>query len=779
MIKKNNQTIDKIYKGITEIAKIYKGSTLVYENYRDIVATGNDIINITKAKANSLNYLKAFGKCEQRRLPKGYTELEYLESTGTQYIDTEIVPSNTTGYKVTLNFPEVQSDQSKFGCRNDAGNTRFWFGCSAGKAYYGWGENYPASENRPSISANVDNIVSCNYLNDRACILNGTTAYSNLPTLSFTPTKSIWLFGSNTSTSPIYRLYKISEAIFTENQTVSKYFIPAKRNSDNVLGMYDTVNDVFYTNQGTGTFTAGPEAVPTPSQPLPIVCNNGELKVRHQSGLPLGYQRVSYIYATNYIDLGVKTTDDTELEALWFNRASTSLQYLYRSDGGSALTTNTTAYIATNGNWRFGDKATAISPLEVNVNVTSLQNKEGVWWNGTKQGSYTDIGTFESVDTLKMFSESTTPKVAVSYLKMRSYETKELLHYWVACRREYDKKVGVYDIVGNTFYTNDDATITEDADVTDPIEIYVDGTQETIEITGKNLFDTNRVTDGYFYNYNLELVTSELASLSDFIPVIPGEQYTISWRAASAGFNVRVNFFNKDKEIQSQSVYSIATSGYQTYTVTVPNNMYFVRYSFRTINVSTQQFEAGSTATPYESYYNGGTATCENLLSVGSYEDIQEAISGGVTRNVNAIVLTGGEEWTESATSDIYYFVPSDSLYIQSSRIPVPSTHFMGTDTTNANMPDNSIKAGPSATIVNHDAIWVKMTSAGNLTDFKQYLTDQYNAGTPVIVVYPLATPTTEAVTGQPMSLQAGTNIIEVTEASLDNLGLEAKYKGK
>ena len=29
------------------------------------------------------------------------------------------------------------------------------------------------------------------------------------------------------------------------------------------------------------------------------------------------------------------------------------------------------------------------------------------------------------------------------------------------------------------------------------------------------------------------------------------------------------------------------------------------------------------------------------------------------------------------------------------------------------------------------------------------FLADQYNAGTPVIIVYPLATPTTETVTGQ------------------------------
>ena len=40
-------------------------------------------------------------------------------------------------------------------------------------------------------------------------------------------------------------------------------FIPAKRNSDNVLGLYDLVNNVFYTNAGSGTFIAGPEVPKT------------------------------------------------------------------------------------------------------------------------------------------------------------------------------------------------------------------------------------------------------------------------------------------------------------------------------------------------------------------------------------------------------------------------------------------------------------------------------------------------------------------------------------
>jgi ABC-type proline/glycine betaine transport system substrate-binding protein len=40
-----------------------------------------------------------------------------------------------------------------------------------------------------------------------------------------------------------------------------------------------------------------------------------------------------------------------------------------------------------------------------------------------------------------------------------------------------------------------------------------------------------------------------------------------------------------------------------------------------------------------------------------------------------------------------------------------------------------------------------------------------------------LAESTTETVTAQPMNIQAGTNIVQITQASMDGLELEVKYK--
>ena len=77
-------------------------------------------------------------------------------------------------------------------------------------------------------------------------------------------TLPLFLFAQNeTSSAPVHitgtkRVYSCK--IKQDNSWV-RYFVPAKRKSDNVLGMYDIINGTFYTNAGSGTFTGGPAVV--------------------------------------------------------------------------------------------------------------------------------------------------------------------------------------------------------------------------------------------------------------------------------------------------------------------------------------------------------------------------------------------------------------------------------------------------------------------------------------------------------------------------------------
>ena len=170
------------------------------------------------------------------------------------------------------------------------------------------------------------------------------------------------------------------------------------------------------------------------------------------------------------------------------------------------------------------------------------------------------------------------------------------------------------------------------------------------------------------------------------------------------------------------------------------------------------------------------TATAEMLSKVGDYQDVQEVLSGNVTRNVMVKVLDGSETVVKNSSSTAplgYYFgvINTNVPHIVDSN--GYCSHFANTRNSSGALSDSTFAFGSSR------RIWFATSKFTEASDFQQYLADQYANGTPVIVVYPLAEPTTETVTGQALTTQAGTNIVEITQASIDNLALEVSYKGK
>lgn len=74
---------------------------------------------------------------------------------------------------------------------------------------------------------------------------------------------------------------------------------------------------------------------------------------------------------------------------------------------------------------------------------------------------------------------------------------------------------------------------------------------------------------------------------------------------------------------------------------------------------------------------------------------------------------------------------------------------------------------------------WVYLhSSLTSVAQFTQWLAAQYNAGTPVTFIYPLATETTETVTGQTLTTVDGDNTLSI-QASIENLPITANYTQK
>lgn len=162
------------------------------------------------------------------------------------------------------------------------------------------------------------------------------------------------------------------------------------------------------------------------------------------------------------------------------------------------------------------------------------------------------------------------------------------------------------------------------------------------------------------------------------------------------------------------------------------------------------------------------TATCEDLLSVDTYTDQQEVISGVVTRKVGIKVLDGTENWQNISG---YYNISKTALGTDSAVLPAASVDIICTHY-------ETISGVPDRTSVNVGGSYVNFRddNISTLAGWKQWLANQYAAGTPVIIVFPLATPTTNTVTPQPMQTAAGDNTAEITQAGMAGLELEVEY---
>lgn len=187
-------------------------------------------------------------------LPKEYQQVEYLESTGGQYIDTEVIPDTYTGFSIDASFPDVVTDIFRFGCRNDSGETRFILATN-NNFYFGYGKSINHSTNW-RINPNVFYSMQLNFLNSRQAGGNGFPYFpipATLPTMKY----SIIMFGRNSAGSITSSAQTIKRCKISQGNEIIRDFIPCYRKADNVAGMYDVVNDKFYTNAGTGNFIVG------------------------------------------------------------------------------------------------------------------------------------------------------------------------------------------------------------------------------------------------------------------------------------------------------------------------------------------------------------------------------------------------------------------------------------------------------------------------------------------------------------------------------------------
>lgn len=532
-----------------------------------------------------------------------------------------------------------------------------------------------------------------------------------------------------------------------------------------------------------------------------------------QRNLPDGYTQVDYIYflANSYLITDINPTYDGRYE---FDFQTTTL-------GASGATTYLGVRPSSSGNgglrvarissqvfriYGFGAYQDSTTTAVANTrykfvwdNQHALMTSGGstvldLTYTGTDACAYPiTINGWNSAGTVTPGSEG------IFVYSFKAWNAQgELVADYVPTK-DPDGVVGFYDTVSESFKTATAGTLAAGPEVAPapnaPMSIVSNNGALKY---ASNMANVNAQTAliGYYISAS-GVVTADANNwiYQDYIPVSPNTKYTLTM--SSPVYYVTISEYSTADDSGFIRRNAGGAGDNYSLTITTDATTNFIRFgtnidraevTLERVLAINWQLNKGNFM-PYEPYRGyigvyadgtvetiedtiGNTATAEMLLKVGDHQDEQQILSGVVTRNVGVKVFDG----TENITTDTYggyrRFVFQDSVGSYSETQEVVCSHYVFRPTGSREQP-NSIYLASSGKF----AIYISAEqSFSTVQQFGQWLADQYAAGTPVIVIYPLATPTTESVAGQTLQVTGGDNVLEITQASLTGLELEAEY---
>lgn len=248
MIKIGDTGVSKLYLGDTEIKKAYVGEELVYQE-------------------------------KKGRLPAGYTEVEYIQSSGTQCIDTKVVLTNENMQKISIemDIETLSAGDSNIKYLFGSGYSKYnsewkktWY-YNGGMFLYKTGIKISSQQGSSSVFGDYGRLVTSDVSPRRmkltatslsgACVNDECASYN---WVLYPTNKNILLFTTtdySSTTKPRTpgidaKLYSCK--IYNPVGTIIRDYVPCI-SSGGVVGLYDLITSEFYSNFGTGSFSAGPE----------------------------------------------------------------------------------------------------------------------------------------------------------------------------------------------------------------------------------------------------------------------------------------------------------------------------------------------------------------------------------------------------------------------------------------------------------------------------------------------------------------------------------------
>lgn len=439
-------------------------------------------------------------------LPDGYTELEYIESSGTQYVDTKVVPDGDT--VVYMDFQLTNPDNTNQCLFGTAGQFSFrWFGSqgyfrSNGKE----NSNFPKEIDKAARHTVEKTATACTI--DQSYTVSNTAGDVTL---------SLTLFGQHGATDILnfadVKCYSIE--IYSGDELVRNY-IPCKNPSGEV-GLYDLVGQQFYGNAGTGNFIGSP---------VPVE-------------LPDGYTQVEYIESsgTQFIDTNASMPNGFRAEIdIEFTSVGSSLMGVI---GAHNLTSpyGRNYLAAKTGFFEMGlgdglhDFGSPIDGKRYSIDFCNIYQNQYCEIDGVDQPlSGSGVSDSYSSATLYIFSvhdgDVWFTKCSSKLYGLKLYDTsEELIRDFIPCK-DPSNEVGLYDTVNGQFYGNSGTGI-----FTAGSEIENEPTEEMDPYTW---YESDIPTESLMTAYlsNIEAIRSTLEVL--FVtPETPESMEALTWVEAN------------------------------------------------------------------------------------------------------------------------------------------------------------------------------------------------------------------------------------------------------
>mgnify|MGYP000280772596 CR=1 FL=1 len=299
--------------------------------------------------------------------------------------------------------------------------------------------------------------------------------------------------------------------------------------------------------------------------------------------------------------------------------------------------------------------------------------------------------------------------------------------------------------------------------------------QGSVKVTkcNKNLLDSSILENKILDSKTGSATTNTSWKASDFIQINSGI-YNFSWKSSSNYFQVTICFYDRNKNFLSGISWTIANVYSKSFEV--DKNTTFIRVSYSTIisgkeaNREKIILEQNSTETSYEEHQEQSyIMPVQKEMLEGDYvADVEH-------HEWKKLTLTGNEN------------IKLNTAFANVFNIEIPKINIMNQQVCLCNIAKGVVYNTALLTIQDNiimtaslNKIVYKSTKFSSLSEFKTYLQNQYEEGTPVIVYYKLAEPINleltdeqKAVAKELSNARTYKNVTNITTDSIAILDLD------